>query len=165
LAKLFVSSFYNPNLIVFLASKLHIHLTIHCLFYFFLLVLRLLVGQVPSWLGCHAPQDHVDHGSWCIGCYGAASLNGCSRAVNVDSLPQLSYPSSPPKDQGFNPHGSPSLGRPFLLKFMAIIHTAYATIKMPRHNGVITLKSDQHDVVACENVALTHAGRFGEKEA
>jgi hypothetical protein len=23
------------------------------------------------------------------------------------------------------------LGRPFLLKFMAVIHTAYATIKMP----------------------------------
>jgi hypothetical protein len=30
------------------------------------------------------------------------------------------------------------LGRSFLLKFMAIIHTAYATIKMPDHRGVIT---------------------------
>jgi hypothetical protein len=59
--------FQNPNLIVFSASKLYIHLTIQCLFYLFLLVLRLLVGQVPSWLGCHAPQDHVDHESWCIG--------------------------------------------------------------------------------------------------
>jgi hypothetical protein len=34
------------------------------------------------------------------------------------------------------------LGRPFLLRFMAVIHTAYATIKMPGPRGVITLKSD-----------------------
>jgi hypothetical protein len=27
-----------------------------------LLVLQLLAGQVPSWVGCRAPQDHVDHG-------------------------------------------------------------------------------------------------------
>jgi hypothetical protein len=57
------------------------------------------------------------------------------------------------------------LGRPFLLKFMAVIHMAYATIKMPGPKGVITLKSDQQDVVACENAALTHAGKFGNKEA
>jgi hypothetical protein len=48
------------------------------------------------------------------------------------------------------------LGRPFLLKFLAVIHTAYATIKMPGPNSVITLKSDQHDALACENAALTH---------
>jgi hypothetical protein len=35
------------------------------------------------------------------------------------------------------------LGRPFLLKFMAVIHTAYATIKMPDPKGVITIKADQ----------------------
>jgi hypothetical protein len=57
------------------------------------------------------------------------------------------------------------LGRPFLLKFMAVILTAYATIKMPGPRGVITLKSDQCDALACENATLTHAGRFGEKEA
>jgi hypothetical protein len=57
------------------------------------------------------------------------------------------------------------LGRPFLLRFMAVIHTAYATIKMPGPRGVITLKSDQCDALACENAALTHAGRFDEKEA
>jgi hypothetical protein len=57
------------------------------------------------------------------------------------------------------------LGRPFLLRFMAVIHTAYATIKMSGPKGVITLKSDQRDTLACENVALTHARRFGEKEA
>jgi hypothetical protein len=57
------------------------------------------------------------------------------------------------------------LERPFLLRFMAVIHTAYATIKMPDPKGVITLKSDQRDALACENIALTHAGRFREKEA
>jgi hypothetical protein len=62
-----VSGFQNPNPIVFSSSILHIHLAIQCLSYLFLLVLRLLAGQVPSWLGCRAPQDHVDHGSWCIG--------------------------------------------------------------------------------------------------
>jgi hypothetical protein len=43
------------------------------------------------------------------------------------------------------------LGRYFLLKFMAVIHTAYATIKMPGPRGVITLKSNQCDALACEN--------------
>jgi hypothetical protein len=57
------------------------------------------------------------------------------------------------------------LGQPFLLKFMVVIHMAYATIKMPGPKGVITLKSDQRDVVACENAVLTHAGKFGNKEA
>jgi hypothetical protein len=57
------------------------------------------------------------------------------------------------------------LGWPFLLKFMAVIHTAYATIKMPGPMGVITLKSDHRDAVACENAALTHAGKFCNKEA
>jgi hypothetical protein len=57
------------------------------------------------------------------------------------------------------------LGRPFLLKFMAVIHTAYAIVKMPSPRGVITLKSNQRDGFACENAALTHAGRFGKEEA
>jgi hypothetical protein len=57
------------------------------------------------------------------------------------------------------------LGRPFLLKFMAVIHTAYATIKMSGPKGVIILKSHQRDALACENATLTHAGRFDEKEA
>jgi hypothetical protein len=34
------------------------------------------------------------------------------------------------------------LVRPFLLKFMAIIHIAYATIKMSGPKGIIILKSD-----------------------
>jgi hypothetical protein len=57
------------------------------------------------------------------------------------------------------------LGKPFLLKFMAVIYTAYATMKMLGPKGVITIKANQHDALACENVALTHAGRFGEKTA
>jgi hypothetical protein len=35
------------------------------------------------------------------------------------------------------------LERSFLLKFMAVIHTTYATIKMPGPKGVITIKADQ----------------------
>jgi hypothetical protein len=57
------------------------------------------------------------------------------------------------------------LGRPFLLKFMVVIHTAYATIKMSGLKGVITIKSDQRDTLTCENAALMHAGRFGAKVA
>jgi hypothetical protein len=57
------------------------------------------------------------------------------------------------------------LERSFLLKFMAVIHTAYAMMKMPDPKGVITIKADQRDALACENVTLTHAGRFSEKAA
>jgi hypothetical protein len=56
------------------------------------------------------------------------------------------------------------LGRHFLLKFMAVIHIAYATVKMPGPRGVITFKSAQCDTLACENATLTHAGRFGKEE-
>jgi hypothetical protein len=57
------------------------------------------------------------------------------------------------------------LGRPFLLKFMAVIYTAYATLKMPGPKDVITIKADQRDTLAYENATLTHSGRFGEKAA
>jgi hypothetical protein len=56
------------------------------------------------------------------------------------------------------------LRRLFLLMFMAAIHTAYTTIKMPRPKSIIVLKSDQRDALACENATLTHVGRFSEKE-
>jgi hypothetical protein len=55
------------------------------------------------------------------------------------------------------------LRRPFFLKFMAAIHTAYTTMKMPGPKGIITIKVDQRDVLACENVSLLHVGRFGDK--
>jgi hypothetical protein len=35
------------------------------------------------------------------------------------------------------------LGRPFLLRFIAVIHTSNTTMKMPGHKGVITIKVDQ----------------------
>jgi hypothetical protein len=57
------------------------------------------------------------------------------------------------------------LGRPFLLKFMAIIHTTYTTIKMPRLKGIIILRLDQRDALTCENAALTYDRHFSEKEA
>jgi hypothetical protein len=57
------------------------------------------------------------------------------------------------------------LGRPFLLKFMVVIHTAYATLKMPGPKGVITIKYDQRDALAYENATLTHVGRFGKKRS
>jgi hypothetical protein len=57
------------------------------------------------------------------------------------------------------------LGRPFLLKFIAVIHIVNATIKMSGPKGITTIKADQRDALTCENVMLTHAERFGEKVA
>jgi hypothetical protein len=57
------------------------------------------------------------------------------------------------------------LGRPFLLMFMAVINTAYATIKMPDPKGVITIKADQRDMLACDNTSLLHTTHFSEKVA
>jgi hypothetical protein len=48
---------------------------------------------------------------------------------------------------------------------MAVIHTAYATMKMPGPKGVITIKADQLDVLACKNTSLLHVGRFSDKAA
>jgi hypothetical protein len=56
------------------------------------------------------------------------------------------------------------LGRPFLLKFMAVIHTAYATMKMPGPKGIITIKADRWDALAWENASLSHTGWFSDKE-
>jgi hypothetical protein len=55
------------------------------------------------------------------------------------------------------------LERPFLLKFTTVIHTGYATRKMPNPKDVITIKADQRDALACKNATLTHAGHFDEK--
>jgi hypothetical protein len=57
------------------------------------------------------------------------------------------------------------LGRPFLLRFMAVIHTAYAMMKMSSPKGVITIKADQCDALACENATLTQTKLFSEKAA
>jgi hypothetical protein len=55
------------------------------------------------------------------------------------------------------------LGRSFLLKFMAVIHTTYATIKMLGPNSAITIKADQRDTLACENASLSHVGHLCDK--
>jgi hypothetical protein len=55
------------------------------------------------------------------------------------------------------------LGSPFLLKFMAVVHTAYTTIKMPSPKGVIIIKANQLDALACKNASLSHVGCFGNK--
>jgi hypothetical protein len=47
---------------------------------------------------------------------------------------------------------------------MVVIHTAYAMMRMPSPKGMVTIKVDQRDALACEN-ATTHAGRFDEKAA
>jgi hypothetical protein len=38
-------------------------------------------------------------------------------------------------------------------------------MKMPSPKGVITIKADQRDALACEYATLMHAGRFSEKAA
>jgi hypothetical protein len=55
------------------------------------------------------------------------------------------------------------LGRPFLLKFMVVIHMAYATLKMPGSKGIITIKADQLNTLAYGNTSLSHVGHFGDK--
>jgi hypothetical protein len=57
------------------------------------------------------------------------------------------------------------LEKSFLLKFIAVIHTAYATMKMPVPKCMITIKADQRDALACKNAALTHVEHFSEKAA
>jgi hypothetical protein len=46
---------------------------------------------------------------------------------------------------------------------MAVIHIAYVSMKMPGSKGVITIKADQPDALACKNTLLSQVGRFGEK--
>jgi hypothetical protein len=57
------------------------------------------------------------------------------------------------------------LERPFLLKFMVVIHTACATMKMPELKGVVTIKTDQQDALACKNASLSHIKRYRDKAA
>jgi hypothetical protein len=46
---------------------------------------------------------------------------------------------------------------------MMVIHIAYAIMKMPKPKGVVTIKADQRDTLACENASLSHVERFGDK--
>jgi hypothetical protein len=47
--------------------------------------------------------------------------------------------------------------------FMAIVHITYAT--MPSPKGIITIKSNKSDALACENATLSQAGRFEAQAA
>jgi hypothetical protein len=39
---------------------------------------------------------------------------------------------------------------------MEVIHTTYAMMKMLGPKGVIMIKADKHDTLACESATLTH---------
>jgi hypothetical protein len=54
-----------------------------------------LVDKVNTWL-FYIFTQHVGAWNWCF--MSAKTLEGCCRAVNISSHPQLSYPPSPPKD-------------------------------------------------------------------
>ena len=41
------------------------------------------------------------------------------------------------------------LGRPALAKFMAVVHHAYNTLKIPSYWGVMTVATNAGDAVAC----------------
>jgi hypothetical protein len=57
------------------------------------------------------------------------------------------------------------LRRYFLLKFMTVIRTAYTTLKMSGPKGMITIKADQRDALACENAKFDACGCFDLKAA
>jgi hypothetical protein len=48
---------------------------------------------------------------------------------------------------------------------MAVIHTAYTTMKMLGPKAIATIKADQPNALACENASLSHAGHFSDKAA
>jgi hypothetical protein len=56
-------------------------------------------------------------------------------------------------------------GRLLLQKFMAVIHTAYATLKILGPKGIITIKANQRDALACENASFSQVGHFGTEAA
>jgi hypothetical protein len=55
------------------------------------------------------------------------------------------------------------LGGPFLLMFMVVSHTPYATMMMPGPKGMITIKVDQSYALACKNASLWNVGCFRDK--
>jgi hypothetical protein len=57
------------------------------------------------------------------------------------------------------------LRRHFLLKFMVVIHTANATMKMLGMKDVITINVDHRDALACKNASLSHIDHFSDKAA
>ena len=56
------------------------------------------------------------------------------------------------------------LGRPFLNKFMAVIHPAYGVMKIPGPKGPIKVQADLHQAVRCDSNALAMTGHFRADE-
>ena len=52
------------------------------------------------------------------------------------------------------------LGRPFLNKFMGVIHPAYGVMKIPGPKGPIKVQADLHQAVRCDSNALAMVGHF-----
>jgi hypothetical protein len=52
------------------------------------------------------------------------------------------------------------LGRSFLIKFMAVIHSTYDLMKLLGPKWVISIPSDQKDVLACDVGSLAIVGHF-----
>jgi hypothetical protein len=48
---------------------------------------------------------------------------------------------------------------------MVVIHTAYATMKMPGPKGFITIKGNQRHALAFENASLSHVRHIEDKMA
>jgi hypothetical protein len=48
---------------------------------------------------------------------------------------------------------------------MVVIHTAYATMKMPGPKGFITIKGNQRHALAFENASLSHVRYIEDKTA
>ncbi|XP_062227456.1 uncharacterized protein LOC133925598 [Phragmites australis] len=55
---------------------------------------------------------------------------------------------------GFKTTYNVILGRPMLDKFIAMVHYAYQTLKIPSPKGVITIRGDQPEVVKCDKQSL-----------
>ena len=57
------------------------------------------------------------------------------------------------------------LGRPALAKFMAVPHYTYMMMKLPRPNGIISLRGDVHRSHNCDQESCTLAENCKDIEA
>ena len=56
------------------------------------------------------------------------------------------------------------LGRPFLNKFMAVIHSAYAVMKVPGPNGPMKIEADLRQAIRCDSNVLAMAGHYKQDD-
>ena len=52
------------------------------------------------------------------------------------------------------------MGYPMLEKFMAVVHYAYQTLKIPGPKGIITIKGDQRAAIKCDKQSLDTVEHF-----